>query len=172
MKSVKLKRTGGIVAAAFIAAITGYGAMQMSPVGAASDAKTKQVKGNFTLQFYPPGPNCTPWAGACLKGTATGELSGEVFIRVNNSYMVDGSARTVSVSNADITITRPNGDELKGAAAGSLDRTSGEFHNVTSWVGGTGAYAEATGFVHVDGFDDPSGIEHSSYRGTLVLPKR
>lgn len=61
---------------------------------------------------------------------------------------------------------------LNGAAAGSLDRVSGEFHNVTSWVGGTGQYANATGFVRVDGFDDPSGVERSSYEGTLVASKK
>lgn len=156
---------------ALIVSVVGFAVMLAPGVNADSNTKTKHVKGDFTLQFYPPGPNCTPWPGACLKGTATGDLSGQVLIRVNNSYLVAGSARTVSVSNADITITRPNGDELKGAAAGSLDRGSGEFHNVTSWVGGTGVYAQATGFVHVDGFDDPSGVERSSYEGTLVLPK-
>lgn len=170
MQSTTIKRARYALYAIILGGLLGYMAVYMSPVNATSSTKTKQVKGDFTLQFYLPGPSCAPWPGACLRGEATGDLSGDVFIRVNNSYSVAGSARTVSVSNADITIARPNGDELKGGAAGSLDRSSGEFHNVTSWVGGTGEYVGATGFVHVDGFDDPSGVEHSSYSGTLILP--
>jgi hypothetical protein len=107
----------------------------------------------------------------CLKGTATGDLSGDVLIRVNDSYRVEGSARSVSVSNADISITRPDG-RLDGGAAGFLDITTGEFRNVTPWVGGTGPYANANGFVRVEGMDDlATGVEHSTYEGYLVLPK-
>lgn len=170
MKLTKKLWLKSAACAVVVLGVAGFG-LQGSLVSANQDSKTHQIKGDFTLQFYPPGPNCAPWAGACLKGTATGNVSGDVLIRVNNSYAVAGSARQVSVSNADITITRPNGDVLKGAAAGSLDRASGEFHNVTSWVGGTGQYVNATGFARVDGFDDPSGVEHSSYDGTLVTPK-
>ena len=155
---------------AIVAGVAIIGLVFVPTVTAESETKIKHVKGDFTLQFHPPGPACQPWTGACLIGTATGDLAGDVFIRVNNSYLVEGSARTVSVSNADITINTSNG-EIKGAAAGSLDRSSGEFHNVTSWVGGTGDYVQATGFVRVDGFDTPAGVEHSSYEGDLILPK-
>jgi hypothetical protein len=171
MKTTTLK-TDSLMWLLLVLGIFGLAFASVPLATAASDTKTMRVKGDFTLRFFPPGAECAPHPGACLKGTATGDLSGDVLIRVNNSYRVAGSARTVSVSNADISITRPDG-RLDGGAAGFLDITTGEFKNVTPWVGGTGAYAEATGSVRVEGTDDlASGVEHSSYDGYLILPKK
>lgn len=163
--------TAALVGVPVLLGVAAWVVVGVLPVQAESENQPKHVKGDFTLRFFPPGEACAPHAGACLKGTATGDLSGDVFIAVNNSLRVQGTARTVSVSNATISITRPDG-RLDGGAAGFLDISTGEFKNVTPWVGGTGPYANADGFVRVEGADDlATGIEHSTYEGYLHLPK-
>jgi hypothetical protein len=138
---------------------------------AGGPAEPSKVKGEFTLQFHPPGEACGDHPGPCLTGIATGDLSGIVTIDVASVLPVVGTARTVTASTATIRIERHDG-VLEGAAAGFLDRLTGEFRNVTAWVGGSGPYEEADGYVRVEGRDTPEGVEHSHYEGFLHLPKK
>jgi hypothetical protein len=167
MRRVNLR---GLAAATALLGAAGLTWALVAPSSAVSGEKPVRVEGEFTLRFFPPGDACLPFPGPCLIGTATGDLSGDVFIRVYNSRRIEGSARTVSVSLADISITRTDG-RLDGGAAGFLDVGTGEFRNVTPWVGGTGRYAGADGYVRVDGRDDlATGVERSRYKGFLFLP--
>jgi hypothetical protein len=138
---------------------------------AGGPAEPSKVKGDFTLQFHRPGVECGTHPGPCLTGIATGDLSGKVTIDVASVLPVNSTARSVTASTATIRIKRLDG-VLEGAAAGFLDRMTGEFRNVTAWVGGTGPYEEADGYVRVEGRDTPEGVEHSRYEGFLYLPKQ
>jgi hypothetical protein len=129
----------------------------------------RKVKGSFTLQFHPAG-QCSPHQGACLTGTAEGDLAGEVQILVLASTATQ-AGRFVSGSLATITIRRDVDNVLDGIAAGLLDRVTGEFKNVVYWVGGTGRYAGVGGYIRTEGFDTPEGVEHSAYEGFLRFPE-
>jgi hypothetical protein len=132
----------------------------------------RKVKGEFTLQFHPAG-QCSPHEGACLTGTAFGDLAGEVQILVLANTATQGAqgGRFVSGSLATITIRRDINNVLDGIAAGLLDRDTGEFKNIVYWVGGTGRYAGVGGYIRTEGFDTPEGVEHSAYEGFLRYPE-
>lgn len=129
---------------------------------------TASVKGEFFLQLR-MGDESAPHPGRFLTGKATGDLAGEVLIKVYEGHDTAGSARKLSASPAEISISREDG-RLDGLATGILDTATGEHRNITMWCGDSGRYASATGYIRVDGpIDLTSGEEHSTYEGMLIL---
>jgi hypothetical protein len=142
--------------------------MEQHATEPAESSPHEGVAGEFFLQFK-TGEECAPHSGSCLTGRASGDLAGEVLIKVYDGRGVSGSARALSASTAEISISCEDG-RLDGVSAGILDTGSGEHRNVTMWCGGSGRYASANGYVIVDGpIDLKSGVERSRYEGVLVF---
>jgi hypothetical protein len=141
----------------------------LSPIpqaGWSAMSTTIAVNGELMLRF-PSNGGLPLQPGSPLTGTTTGDLSGDVDIRIIARQPIPGSARTFSAAIAEITITRPDGI-LKGAAAGGFDVATGEFHNVTAWIGGTGRYVNARGLVRFEGVVEPrAGVARETYQGNL-----
>lgn len=135
-------------------------------------APNPKIKGEFTLQFHPPGSDeCGSHDGACLVGVVTGDIKGHISIDVYDTLLVSATRRTVSASTARVFIHTDDGD-LVGIAAGLLDRDTGEFRNTIYWTGGTGAYENANGYARTEGHDTPEGVEHSTFEGYLRTRKQ
>ncbi|MGH9248079.1 MAG: hypothetical protein ACRD0W_00950 [Acidimicrobiales bacterium] len=158
-----------LVLALIAAIVVGVIAWAIDAGAEPNDASSK-VRGTFTLQFHPPGPNCDPHPGPCLTGTMDGDVVGDVFVGVHDSLIADGSQRFVSVAFATFEVVTDDG-VLTGAAAGFLDPGSSEFRDLIAFTGGTGIYADADGYVRSDGRSLPDGSERLAYEGWLRLPE-
>jgi hypothetical protein len=129
----------------------------------------KKVKGKFTLQAF-AGSECTSAVGICANGTFSGDLAGtSVFIGSSLLPTIDTPATAVVFLTGDTTFTTNSGTFLTKDAISLNTTGKGEFAELDTIVGGTGAWAGSTGrFTATGTFIDGSG--EGAYSGEVCVP--
>jgi hypothetical protein len=130
--------------------------------------EAKPIAGYFHMQLVIGDP-CPSSTGVCATGTVSGDLSGEIFIVINDlKESQDQRGEMISLLSGDILITTIQGD-LRGKMQGLFDQSTGNLRSTISLVGGNRRYHRSSGTIRVLGnVDLQSNVEVDSYSGELV----
>jgi hypothetical protein len=130
----------------------------------------KNLRGSFTLQAI-TGPACTSSVGICATGQFRGAISGDsTFIGSSVIATADTPATGIVLVTGDNTIETRRGT-LKTRDAIVLKTTGqGDFAEVDTIVGGSNAWAGATGQLRAEGTFTASAGGQGSYRGEVCAP--
>ncbi len=129
----------------------------------------KKVSGKFTLQPV-SGPTCTSPVGLCATGVFQGGIKG------NSEFT--GTSLTPTLSTATTGVVLLTGDNIIHTDDGDLTTKdaivlstvgAGDFAELDTVIGGTGAWAGAAGHFTANGtFTDAGG--EGDYSGEICLP--
>ncbi|MBI5669369.1 MAG: hypothetical protein HZC41_15300 [Chloroflexi bacterium] len=134
---------------------------------AAPDCKT--VNGSFVLQTV-TGPACTSPVGICTTGVYKGGIKGNSsFTGTSLIPTADTPTTSVLILTGDNLIETPNGNLLTKDAIVFKTSGKGEFAEVDTIVGGTGAWVGMTGTLTATGTFTESGGE-GRYTGEICAP--
>jgi hypothetical protein len=151
------------------------GALLLVSANVSAAAQCHNIHGQ--IDDHPaPGPTCTSPIGLCTQGAFSGVLQGD-YISIASTLNPTGDTPVTSVLlyTADTTLQAHLGDqqgELRIKNAGAFHVAgNGEATEISSIVGGTGAFAGASGVFFVTGTADlTTGIGHATYDGQLCQP--
>lgn len=140
---------------------------------AAAEVKCDPLYGHFesrvVLNFDPNDPNvCTSPVGFCTDGEVIGGLQGT--FRLTVGEFIDATLDPpVSFFVGESVITIKNtGDQLIGSDTGALNLAEGQIATLLTFVGGSGAFAGATGNIVISGVADfASGVNIGDFRGEV-----
>lgn len=160
MKSTKLVRA---VAGTVAVAAAGVAVLFVGGAGAASGS----VSGNFGSQQV-TGPTCTSPVGLCTQGALTGGLKSTfTFSATSLTPTADTPATGVVSYTGDITMQLKGGSLLCKDSGAFQTTGPGAVASVCVIVGGTGAFAGATGVIQFVGTFTSTGGGEGDYRGTV-----
>jgi hypothetical protein len=137
--------------------------------GASAAPQCKKVTGKFTLTPL-TGPTCTSPVALCATGSylgvikATSEFVGTSFVST-----VDTATTAVAILTGDNLIHTAEGDLMTKDVIAFRTIGAGEFAEVDTIVGGTGAWSGASGIITAVGTFGESGGE-GSYSGEICTP--
>jgi hypothetical protein len=145
-------------------------ALVLAGGGTLADAGCKKVSGKFTLQPV-TGPACTSSVGVCATGVYRGDLAGtSSFVGSSLVPTVDTPTTGVILLTGDSDFTLAGGTLLTKDAIVLRTTGAGDFAEVDTIVGGTGAWAGTTGQFSATGtFTAASGGE-GVYSGEVCTP--
>jgi hypothetical protein len=136
---------------------------------ASADPRCRAVHGHFTLEPV-TGPDCTSPVGICATGRYIGVISGaSAFTGSSLVPTVDTPSTSVVVLTGDNVITTRTGTLTTKDAIVLKTTGAGDFAEVDTIVGGTGAWAGATGTIRAQGTFTSAGGE-GDYIGEICLP--
>lgn len=135
-----------LVAAAFAACIAA-----LAVAGPAASAAPQAVNGFFRVHAL-TGPDCASGLGVCLAGDVSGRIKGAFSFKAAEIIPTADTPTTgVLVITGDATVETGDG-EILCKLTGSLQITGdGPFVSICIVTGGTGAWAEATGYLRTSG---------------------
>ena len=146
-----------------------YGSVAMTGSRVAADSTCKPVHGKFTIQIV-TGPDCLSSAGLCGIGTYKGGIAGpSTFTATSIVPTVDTPLTAVIAITGDATIETRDGSLLTQDAFMLHTTGNGEFAELDTIVGGTGAWAGASGVLQAVGTSTPTSVE-GQYFGEICTP--
>jgi len=159
----------------------------------ADDDNGVPIKGTFAVSFVRPaapspvtGPYCAS-GGIPIEAQGIGNVSkvGPLFLTVKKCATVAGSAVTYA---GTFTMTDGNGDNLRGAYAGTQDNTLRDengyvsFQGTLTFTGGTGRFSHASGMLSFTAVATPvsvgvtaptvNGMAYYLVHGNMLSPKK
>jgi hypothetical protein len=126
------------------------------------------LSGQFRMRIL-HGPVCGSPSGWCALGTASGDLSGDVFIRFTNVTTLsdDKGRQAVHLAGTFLLITSEG--ELHGTTEGRMDAATGHVRRAVTVTHGTGRYHKTVGTLDVWGNANlEARIEEDGYSGGLL----
>ena len=116
-----------------------------------SSSSCRMIHGTFEVETY-SGPDCQAPAGLCGAVTWRGDLSGtSAFVATSTISTVDTPTTGVVMFTGDAMLTLGKGTIQTKDAVVFRTVEGGEFAEVDTIVGGTGAFANAKGAWRADG---------------------
>lgn len=135
----------------------------------AQAAGCSSVQGKMTLVPL-TGSDCLSSVGICTTGEFRGGITGTLsFVGTSLVPTVDTPTTGVVLATGDNTITVKDGTILTKDAIVLRTTGNGEFAEVDTIIGGTGAYAGASGALTATGTYGQAGGE-GRYSGEVCLP--
>jgi len=129
----------------------------------------RKVSGKFTLQPV-SGPTCTSPVGICATGVYQGGIKGDSqFTGTSLNLTVDTSTTGVVLLTGDNVIHTDDGDLMTKDAIVLDTAGAGDFAELDTVIGGTGAWAGAAGHLSANGTFTSAGGE-GDYSGEICLP--
>lgn len=152
-----------------IIAVFALAALAMVSTGAMATSGCQKVNGKFTLQPV-VGPECTSPVDLCATGTYKGGIKGNSeFTGSSLTPTTDTPTTGVVLLLGDNVIHTEKGDLLTKDAIVLRTTGAGEFAEVDTIVGGTGAWSGASGVIQAIGTFTNEGGE-GEYRGEICIP--
>ena len=137
---------------------------------AGADASCRTGAGRFSLTAL-TGPDCTSPVGICARGSYLGPVLGSAdFIATTLVPTVDTPATGVVLLTGDNSFDLRDGTLLTKDAIVLKTTGAGDFAEVDTIVGGTGAWAGATGTLRGQGTFTVQGGGQGSYEGEVCFP--
>jgi hypothetical protein len=138
--------------------------------GAASaEPRCRKARGFFEIQTF-GGPECPSEVGQCAAGVLRGTLRGtNELVGTSLVTTVQTPTSGVLLLTGDNVIHTDRGDLYSQDAILFAVTGEGEFSEVDTFVGGTGAYAGATGRLVATG-TMTDGVVVGSYEGEVCVP--
>lgn len=114
------------------------------------------------------GPSCPSATGLCATGTVTGDLSGEIFITIDDLRDAqDPRGEAITHLSGDVLITTFEGD-MHGKLRGVFDQATGEVRNTITVTDGDRRFHKMKGKLRVSGTVDlGSNVEEDEFSGEL-----
>jgi len=131
--------------------------------------KCQMVHGSYTLEIF-SGPACPSPVDVCARGTYRGVLSGtSLYIGSSVEPTLTTPATNVILQTGDTTLQTRKGTLMTSDTTVAKTTGNGEFAEVDVIIGGTGAYAGATGTITASGTVINNVVE-GVYSGELCTP--
>jgi hypothetical protein len=137
--------------------------------GASAASSCKKINGKLTIQALPP-ESCHSAIELCASASLSGDLAGvSSFIGTSQAPTVDTPSTSVILLTGDNTIHTSGGTVLTKDAIVLQTTGDGNFAEVDTVIGGSGAWAGATGAFRAQGtFAGGSG--QGDYIGEICTP--
>jgi hypothetical protein len=145
-------------------------ALTVASDGALAAARCRQVDGRFTLRPV-SGPTCTSAVGVCATGVYSGDLEGSsTFTGTSLIPTVDTPTTAVVLLTGDNTIRTRRGNLLTKDAIVLRTTGAGDFAEVDTVEGGTGALVGGSGVLRAQGTFTAAAGGEGRYTGEICLP--
>jgi hypothetical protein len=144
--------------------LAGSSVLSGGPAGA---DEGKAIAGQFHMGLL-LGASCPSATGVCATGVVIGDLSGEIFIAIDDLRDAkDPRGEMMTYMSGDVLITTVGGD-IHGKLHGVFDQATGEVRNTITLTGGDRRYHKMTGKLRVSGIVDLlNNVEVDDYHGDL-----
>ena len=144
-------------------------ALLLATSSVAAASKCKKVAGKFTLTPV-SGPACASEVGVCATGSYIGVLqASSAFIGTSFVPTHDVATTGVFLLTGNNTITTATGTISTQDAIVLKTSGAGEFAEVDTVIGGTGAWANASGTITAEGYFGSEGGA-GVYMGEICTP--
>lgn len=145
--------------------LAGSSVLSGGPVEA---AEGRAIAGQFHMGLV-FGASCPSATGLCATGIVTGDLSGEIFITIDDlKDAQDPRGEMITHLSGEVLITTVQGD-IQGKLRGVFDQATGEVRNTITFTGGDRNFRKMKGKLRVSGIVDlQNSAEVDDYSGDLT----